>query len=86
MPSTNSNLSISLIDNNQIKNIFVKANDFILTKYSDKFTDQDSKNKLVQLSECWMTEYRARLIIEDPTYQIIFNREKDIMLFLLKWS
>ena len=47
---TDSNLSISVITDSKINSIFVKANNHILTKYSNKFknTSDDLKSKILK--------------------------------------
>ena len=81
---TDSNLSISVITDSKINSIFVKANNHILTKYSDKFknTSDDLKSKI--LKECWVDEFKADLDIDNLA--ILFQRKKDMTIFLLTWT
>ena len=68
---------------------FVKANGFILKKYKDQFeklVEFQEKNQL--LETLWQQEYRAKLVKDDADWwsKIVFEREKDLTLFQLRWS
>ena len=83
MQSTDSKLSISLTHRDKINAIFVKANSYILTKYSDRFKDESIvKSKL--LIECWDKEFKAELDLESLI--VSFRRKQDMTMFLLTWS
>jgi len=84
MPYTNSDLSISVVENLKINSTFVKANNHILTKYAHQFKDINEELKLKTLKECWIAEFRAELDINDLT--ILFQRKKDMTMFLLTWT
>jgi hypothetical protein len=83
MQSTDSKLSISLTHRDKINATFVKANSYILTKYSDRFKDESIvKSKL--LIECWDKEFKAELDLESLI--VSFRQKQDMTMFLLKWS
>jgi hypothetical protein len=67
-------------ESNQVSEGFVKANSFILEKYSDKFIETNDKLQL--LKELWLIEYKAIL----TSTSIEFNKNMDMTIFLLRWS
>jgi hypothetical protein len=73
--------SIPIVDDSyKINSAFTKANGSLLTYHADKFLECLDKKQL--LKELWLTEYRAS--ITDTS--IVFNRELDMTMFLLRWS
>ena len=73
--------TINIIDEtNHVSKSFVKANSFILEKYSDEFTQSSNKSRL--LKELWLSEYKAVL----NNTSIEFNKTTDMSMFLLRWS
>jgi hypothetical protein len=64
--------------------MFVKANDYVLTKYLDEFKKSQDDVKVNLLKECWQKEFNAQLNLDDLA--IMFVRKKDMTLFLLRWS
>jgi len=83
-------IEMSVIDADQkINASFVKANGFILKKYKDQFeclVEFQEKNQLLEM--LWHQEYRAQLLKDDNNWwtKIVFEREKDLTLFQLRWS
>lgn len=69
------NFSIKLIENNEVILAFTKANSELLNKYSVKDIDM--------LIELWHKEYNAKLMLPE---KIVFPSNKDLTMFLLKWS
>ena len=67
-------------DNSKINPAFTKANGRLLTFHADKFLDCLDKKEL--LEKLWLTEYKASI----KNNSIIFNRELDMTMFLLRWS
>jgi hypothetical protein len=68
---------------------FVKANGFILKKYKEQFDRLigfQEKNQL--LETLWQQEHRAQLLKDNTDWwsRIVFEREKDLTLFQLRWS
>jgi hypothetical protein len=73
--------SIPIVEEDyKINPAFTKANGNLLTCHADKFLDKIDKKEF--LKELWLTEYKAS--ITDKS--IIFNRELDMTMFLLRWS
>ena len=66
---------INLIENNEVSLAFTKANAALLTKYEVTSTDN--------LKDLWFKEYRAELSLPN---KLIFSSNKDVTMFLLKWS
>jgi hypothetical protein len=83
-------IELAIIDSDQkINASFVKANGLILKKYKDQFEPLiDFKQKNQLLEALWLQEYRARLLRDDNNWwtKIVFEREKDLTLFQLRWS
>jgi hypothetical protein len=79
---------LSIIDDtNKVSNLFIKANNFILSKYSDKFTEKSIGLKTQLLKEIWRAEYKAELVFKEQTpYNLFFENKKDYTMFLLRWS
>jgi hypothetical protein len=79
---------ISVVEEtNKISSIFIKANDFIMAKHSDKFLQTSNNLKIKLLTELWNSEYHAILLFKNQTpTDITFNRKTDMTMFLLKWS
>ena len=72
---------IQLIDDrSKVNSAFTKANSELLSRHADSFVNKYNKNKL--LTELWLTDYKA-ILTKDT---IIFDREKDMTMFLLRWS
>ena len=82
--SIDSNLAIALVNDSRITCMFVKANDYVLTKYLDEFKKSQDDVKVNLLKECWQKEFNAQLNLDDLA--IMFVRKKDMTLFLLRWS
>jgi hypothetical protein len=73
--------TINIIDDtNCVSESFVKANSFILEKYSDKFFKNTDNSQL--LKDLWLLEYKAIL---NSTF-IEFKKNIDMTMFLLRWS
>lgn len=67
--------TVDIIKNNEIITEFTKANANLLNKHKVSSTEE-----LIML---WRKEYDVGLRLPD---KLIFNSEKDLTLFLLKWS
>jgi hypothetical protein len=67
--------SLDLITNNEVLVEFTRANANLLNKHKISSTEE-----LVML---WRKEYDIGLRLPD---KLIFNSEKDLTLFLLRWS
>ena len=68
-------MKISLIVNNNINQIFLKANSALLEKYQITNTDQ--------LIKLWKSDYAADLVL--PEY-ILFDNQVALTTFMLKFS
>ena len=66
---------IDLIENNEVILAFTKANAALLNKYDVADTDT--------LKDLWFKEYHAQLSLPN---KLIFSSNKDVTMFLLKWS
>ena len=67
-------------DDSKINPAFTKANGNLLSYHADKFSECLNKKEL--LEELWLTEYKASI----TNNSIMFNRELDMTMFLLRWS
>jgi hypothetical protein len=67
-------------DDNRVSESFVKANSFILEKYSDRFVKNTNNTQL--LTELWLLEYKAIL----SSTSIKFKKDIDMTMFQLRWS
>jgi hypothetical protein len=71
---------ISIFVDNKISTGFVKANSFLIEKYKDDINLEIDKH--TRLKQLWLTEYRAQLLDD----VIVFNCDRDLTVFLLKWG
>jgi hypothetical protein len=71
---------VSIFVDNKISTSFVKANSFLIEKYKDILDVEINKHAL--LKQLWLAEYRANLLDDI----IVFNNDKDLTVFLLKWG
>lgn len=67
--------TLDLVTNEEVELAFLKANANLLKTNSVKSTDE-----LIML---WKKVYNAELILPD---KIVFSNNKDLTMFLLKWS
>jgi hypothetical protein len=81
-------MTIDIVNSNlTINSLFVKANAFLLEKYSKDFQEINASHKTALLEKLWLTEYKAELLKKDNQWShISFNRTIDHTMFLLRWS
>jgi hypothetical protein len=81
-------MTIDIVNSNLIiSSLFVKANAFLLEKYSKDFQESNASHKTALLEKLWLTEYKAVLLKEDNQWsRISFDRKTDYTIFLLRWS
>jgi hypothetical protein len=81
--------TIQIINDHEVLPIFVRANSWIIDRYTDLFVeDRDVKNKLL-LEKLWLTEFKAILIYDDniKSYaKISFKNINDMTVFLIRWG
>jgi ribosomal protein S17E len=83
--------SISIILNGAINPVFIKANRYILKKYSKKFENLDLENKKKVLENLWELEYNIKLgkvsnSIKTAWTHMIFPDPSSKTMFMLKWE
>lgn len=66
---------LNLIKDNEILCEFTKANASLLLKHGVSSTEE--------LISLWRCEYNIELVLPD---ELIFKSEKDLTMFLLRWS
>jgi hypothetical protein len=71
---------VSIFVDNKISASFVKANSFLIEKYKNIIDLETDKH--TRLKQLWLDEYRAQLL----DYSIVFNSDRDLTVFLLKWG
>jgi len=81
-------MTIDIINSDStINSLFVKANSFLLEKYSKDFQKGNSSTKIELLEKLWLTEYKAVLLKENNQwFSISFDKKTDHTIFLLRWS
>lgn len=69
----------------QAQPVFVRANRYIIDKYKTAIQSQpDSAAQTQMLKDLWFKEYGAR--VEGSFETLVFENEKKLTLFLLKWN
>lgn len=75
--------SVSLLDANlRVNSSFIKANYELLENHQNKFIGKSTAEKKQLLKQLWLTDYKAEI----TDRELIFNRKKDLTMFLLRWS
>jgi hypothetical protein len=79
-------ICISLIENGKVIPIFVKANSFLLKKYSEQIKSNCDKDQT--LVDLWKIEFRAELTKSKNEYfdNIKFENDQNYYIFKLKFS
>lgn len=77
----NSN-EIPIIVDNQVSKIFVRANNFVISKNIDALHNSTQKHKT--LSKIWKDAFNASIDITNN--RVVFDKNKDKTLFLLRWN
>lgn len=83
-----STYSISVIKDEKVNSMFVKANSFVLKKHSSKFNNHTSQDLKVELlKQLWNEEFSANLVFENLTpVEIQFSKQSHMLLFELNFS
>ena len=77
------NWSIDLTE--QAQPVFIRANRYIIDKYKTVIRSTPSGDAQTQLlKDLWYKEYGAR--VEGSFDTLVFENEKKLTLFLLKWN
>ena len=71
---------ITIVTDNGINPLFVKANTALIRKYNDQFNRADDWAST--LSSLWVKEYGATLLID----KIVFANQNQMAVFLMKFS
>lgn len=82
------NFFISVVNNDEINPIFVRANLWLINKHIDKFND-DVVYNFNLLESLWFKEFKALLIFDhsDKIYNTIkFDNAEDMTVFLIRWG
>jgi hypothetical protein len=81
-------LTIPVITDTKINDVFIKANGYILKKYHDQFTKINNYNeKLDLLKNLWSKEFFSHLIIDKNTpISIQFFNTNSMTLFFFKFN
>lgn len=77
----NSN-EIPIIVDNQVSKIFVRANNFIISKNIEMINT--STHYHTTLANIWKDAFNATIDIENN--KVIFDKNKDKTLFLIRWN
>jgi hypothetical protein len=75
--------SVSLKDaDSKINSAFTKANYELLENHQDKFVGKTLEEKKQLLKDLWLADYKANI----TSTELVFDRKKDLTMFLLRWS
>jgi hypothetical protein len=79
-------ICISLIENGKVIPIFVKANNFLLKKYSEQIKSNCDKDQT--LVDLWKIEFRGELTKSKNEYfdNVKFENDQNYYIFKLKFS
>lgn len=79
-------ICISLIENEKIIPIFVKANIFLFKKYQEQIRSNCDKDQM--LVNLWKIEFYAQLTKSDNKYfdTVVFENDKHYYIFKLKFG
>jgi|TARA_R110002153_G_scaffold146590_3_gene297909 hypothetical protein len=77
----NSN-EIPIIVDNQVSKIFVRANNFIISKNIEIL--ETSTQHHTSLAKIWKDAFNATMDIDNN--KVVFDKNKDKTLFLLRWN
>jgi hypothetical protein len=77
-------LKITNDNGEKINSSIIKANGFILEKYSSDFIYVSSEDKNELLKSLWDIEFKGQVV--DEWNGIQFNSLNDKMIFLLRWA
>jgi hypothetical protein len=85
-----SNKILEIIKNGNVNSSFFKANRFLINLYEKDLVNLSDKQKKEFIKDLWDKHFQAKVINlegdEDSWTHLEFFSEKDIMLFLMKWS
>jgi hypothetical protein len=82
------NSHIFLIKKPNIDPAFIKANGFVLKKYREEIKKiNNSEEKMKKLEDLWLKEFSGSLHYDNTgLVSVNFSLEKDLILFILKWT
>jgi hypothetical protein len=83
-----SNLTISIVQEDKVRDFFIKANRIILQKYFDYFKEiRDHSRKVEILKSLWGEEFSCELIFEKSIpFKIVFKNDHAMTLFFLRFN
>ena len=80
---------IEIVNQKEVSPAFIKANLFLMEKFSDLFLSEDDIVNKKILEDLWLKEFNAVLIFDDATRhysKICFENNKQKTLFLIRWG
>lgn len=90
MELTQSNKILEIIKDGNVNSSFFKANRFLINLYEKDLVNLSDNQKKEFIKNLWGEHFQANIINleddEDNWTHLEFFSEKDIMLFLMKWS